>query len=180
MTGGTGTSVGSLKFIEPPYTDPYVRWWRVGAVRPLPIPIHSMMLSAFARNSAFRASMASPAPRKMALMRKRNRMTPFVPKSTAQYVAPISMTGSGVAMSRSISGAKKMPARLNGIEMARKATIACIATTPAPLSSYSPIRGAIMAVTPMPRRKPMASTRMMSAAPAPTVLRALAPSRPTK
>ena len=38
--GGLGTQAGSLKSIEPPCTDPYARWCgRVGAVRPLPIPM---------------------------------------------------------------------------------------------------------------------------------------------
>ncbi len=91
---------------------------------------------------------ASPAPRKIALMRKRSTIVAFPPSITRVNVT-FRMTPGSAPMSARSCGAKTMPMPPNSRASAAPSRMACTAARAAPSASFSPMRRATMAVAPM-------------------------------
>ena len=71
-----------------------------------------MMLQMFASHKLFIAIDASPAPRKIPLMRKSIMITRLAPKSIRAYVLPIATVVASAPINRKISGANTTPVML--------------------------------------------------------------------
>jgi len=92
---------------------------------------------------------ASPAPRKMALIRKSRQTETFAPSRMRVKCTPCSSTHGEAPIARSRSGAKKAPAADSGMPKISPSAIAWTAVRAAASSSFSPMRRATSEVAPM-------------------------------
>jgi hypothetical protein len=95
------------------------------------------------------ATVASPAPRKIALIMNSIRIVPLPPSRTRAYVVPSTRTSGPAPMNTSTSGAKTAPSTPSGTEPSTPRSTACTATDAAPSGFFSPIRRATVAVAAM-------------------------------
>ena len=140
----------------------------------------SAMLIRLASQSDRIATAASPAPRKMALIRN-NHITVRLPPSMMAANSRPCDANSGVApRSCSRSVAHTTPAKLISTDSTRPVRRACTAATAASSGEPSPIRRATIAVAPM--QSPMATekTSASSESERPRIATASGPSRATK
>lgn len=95
------------------------------------------------------ATAASPAPRKMALMRKSKVMLRVLPIITCMYRTPLCSTHGLPPMRARRRGAKVMPSATIGAASRTAKTMACTAVSAARSVSFSPVRRAMRAMAPM-------------------------------
>jgi len=114
------------------------------------------MLIALANQSTRIAIAASPAPRKIALMRKSSMIVALPPSITRAKVEPLASTDGDAPISASRRGARAAPATPRPAATMTPSTIACTAARAAPSRSCSPVRRATTAVAPMERPTAMA------------------------
>src|ERR1700692_2670493 len=139
-----------------------------------------MRLMMFDTHSRRMAMAASPAPRKIALLRNRRRTAKLPPRQILAYPLPVE-TISGVApIRRNKFGANKKQGMPMATEMIRPRVIACTPATAAPSGSFSPMRRATIAVVDKLSPMPTAKTRLNMDSVRPTVATAFAPRRPTQ
>ncbi len=112
-------------------------------------------LQTFANHRTRIATVASPAPRKIALMRNRRTMTTFPPSITAMNPEPEATTSGPAPMNARRRGARSAPATPSGTARRTPRAIACTAVRAALSRSRSPMRRATMAVAAIER--PIAS-----------------------
>ena len=115
----------------------------------------STRLQAFAIQSERIAIAGSPAPRKIALMRK-SRRTKTLPPNMIRVKLGSATTSGGASMSASSSGANHAPTIAIGMETTIPSRIDCTAARAAPSGFFSPMRRATIAVAPMPSPMPSA------------------------
>ncbi len=137
------------------------------------------MLQMFAIQSTRIAIAASPAPRKTALTRKSNTMTPFMPRRIVVNEA-CARTPGVAPMSASSGRANHAPKIPEGIAMSTPSAIAWTAARAAPSRSRSPTRLAMVAVAPTLNPASAAYMIVSIDSVSPTVATASAPRRPTK
>ena len=106
-------------------------------------------LMMFASQSERIAIDASPAPRKIALMRKRRRMTTLAPSMIRVKGAPLATTSGEAPMSARSRGANSAPRIPIGTATAMPRPIDCTAARAAPSGFFSPIRRATVAAAPI-------------------------------
>ena len=105
-----------------------------------------MMFSVLARINVRIAITASPAPRKMALMRKIKKTVALPPSMTRVNPAPWPTTASSAPMSRRISGAKPPNTMPMPAETSTPSSTICPADCAASSGSFSPMRRETIAV----------------------------------
>jgi hypothetical protein len=112
-------------------------------------------LQMFANHRTRIATAASPAPRKIALMRKRRTITTLPPSITAMNREPEATTSGEAPMRARSRGARSAPAIPRGTAIRTPSAIACTAVRAALSRSRSPMRRATIAVAAIER--PIAS-----------------------
>ncbi len=111
----------------------------------------STMLMALASHSTRIATAASPAPRKMALMRNSITTDTLPPSITRVKLLPLRTTSGSAPISPSSCGAKTTPTTPSASETPSPSRSVCAAVCAAPSGSCSPVRRATIAIAPMPR-----------------------------
>jgi hypothetical protein len=107
------------------------------------------MLIQFASHSTRIAIAASPAPRKIALIRKSMTITTFPPSITRAYVAPMVCTAGLAPITASRRGASATPTTPITTATISPSAIPCTAASAAASAFFSPMRRATTAVTPI-------------------------------
>ena len=107
------------------------------------------MLIQLASQSTRIAIAASPAPRKMALIKNSIRMMTLPPSITRAYVAPIACTDALAPITPRRRGARLTPTIPITTATAMPSAIPWTAASAAPSTFFSPMRRATIAVTPI-------------------------------
>ena len=138
------------------------------------------MLMAFASHNTRIAIAASPAPRKIALMRNSKRTVALPPSSMRVYPEPIAVTAGDAPMTASRRGARVIPTTATTAATPSPRAIPCTAASEAASGRRSPMRRATTAATPIESPIAAVYTRVMIDSVRPTVATASGPSRETQ